>query len=155
MTQDVTTSNVLLLTRWHPTFGPFMKKMCNFFLFFFHRKINSHIFFSVYGKLVFPSWLPPTRTSYFFAWGGGGNTTSVVCFSSPKATGKSLAAPVVGHVTLDELSRFQGRHEGELAGQDGGTDHAGQLPGVLARLVRPAALDSEHLRTNNLDGWID
>lgn len=53
--------------------------------------------------------------------------------------------PVVGHVTFDEVTGGQSRHQGELPRQDGTADHPGQLAGVLARLV--GAADPEHLQT--------
>lgn len=56
-------------------------------------------------------------------------------------------SPVVGHVTLDEVTGGQGGHQGELACQHGGTDHAGQLPGVITGVAAARSLDAEHLET--------
>lgn len=63
-------------------------------------------------------------------------------------TVKSNISPVVGHVTLDEVSGSESRHQGELTCQDGGTNHTSQLSGVLTGLAWAAALNTEHLDTN-------
>lgn len=58
--------------------------------------------------------------------------------------------PVVGHVALDKVSSSQGSHQGELPCQDGGTDYASQLTGVLTRTARTGTLNTEHLESTDI-----
>lgn len=63
-------------------------------------------------------------------------------------------SPIVTHVAFNKMSRSQRRHQWQLARQHGATDHAGQLTGVLTRLVGAGTLNAEHLKVTdeNLHG---
>ena len=53
--------------------------------------------------------------------------------------------PVVCHVTLDQVASSQSSHQWELSSQHGGTNHPGQLPGILPWTVLTGSLHTQHL----------
>ena len=61
--------------------------------------------------------------------GGGGERTYLLIL---RELGHVGGWSVVFEVTPDQVSGRQGRHQAELARQDGAADHPGQLGGVLS-----------------------